>query len=209
MKSVLISIQPKWCELIASGKKTIEVRKTKPKLETPFKVYIYCTKGDSLNYLKRPFFDNYQKYWVDNKAFGANVARANGKVIGEFVCDCIANYEAELWDDETFESIREFYEPDDFAEYGEYEYKPVADNSDDFWKENMLCKASCLTIEELRAYLGAGFTEFYGWGISDLVIYDEPKCLGDFHHCGVNYHFDPVVTKPPQSWCYVEKVGEG
>lgn len=26
MKSVLISIPPKWCELIASGKKTIEVR---------------------------------------------------------------------------------------------------------------------------------------------------------------------------------------
>lgn len=25
MKAVLISIQPKWCELIASGKKTIEV----------------------------------------------------------------------------------------------------------------------------------------------------------------------------------------
>ena len=42
-KAVLISIQPKWCELIASGRKTIEVRKTKPKILTPFKVYIYCT----------------------------------------------------------------------------------------------------------------------------------------------------------------------
>lgn len=42
-KSVLISINPKWCELIASGKKTVEVRKTRPKLETPFKCYIYCT----------------------------------------------------------------------------------------------------------------------------------------------------------------------
>lgn len=44
MKSVMISINPKWCELIVSGKKTVEVRKTKPKLETPFKVYIYMTK---------------------------------------------------------------------------------------------------------------------------------------------------------------------
>ena len=43
-KAVLISIQPKWCELIASGKKTVEVRKTKPKLETPFKCYIYATR---------------------------------------------------------------------------------------------------------------------------------------------------------------------
>lgn len=70
MKSVLISIQPRWCELIASGKKTVEVRKTKPKLETPFKVYIYCTKG-------KPTFTQ--------SAFCEDVS--NGKVIGEFVCD--------------------------------------------------------------------------------------------------------------------------
>lgn len=44
-KAVLMSTQPKWCELIANGKKTVEVRKTRPKLKTPFKVYIYCTKG--------------------------------------------------------------------------------------------------------------------------------------------------------------------
>ena len=48
MKEVLISIQPRWCKLIANGKKTVEVRKTKPKLETPFKAYIYCTKGDPI-----------------------------------------------------------------------------------------------------------------------------------------------------------------
>lgn len=44
MKSVMLSIKPKWCELIASGRKTIEVRKTRPKLEAPFLCYIYCTK---------------------------------------------------------------------------------------------------------------------------------------------------------------------
>ena len=42
-KAVLISIRPKWCEKIVNGEKTIEVRKTRPKLETPFKVYVYCT----------------------------------------------------------------------------------------------------------------------------------------------------------------------
>lgn len=46
MKSILQSIKPQYCELIASGKKTIEVRKTKPKIPTPFKVYGYCTKDD-------------------------------------------------------------------------------------------------------------------------------------------------------------------
>ena len=45
MQAIMISIHPKWCELIASGKKTVEVRKTRPKIETPFKCYIYETKG--------------------------------------------------------------------------------------------------------------------------------------------------------------------
>lgn len=68
-KAVLLSIQPKWCELIASGKKTIEVRKTKPKLPTPFKCYIHQTK--------RTWFYNIY----------SQIADWQGKVIGEFMCD--------------------------------------------------------------------------------------------------------------------------
>lgn len=47
--TLMLSIKPKWCELIASGRKTIEVRKTRPKLETPFKCYIYCTKDKGIS----------------------------------------------------------------------------------------------------------------------------------------------------------------
>ncbi len=88
MKAVLLSIRPKWCELIASGKKTVEIRKTKPKIETPFKCYIYCTYGEGLIEAYDEFLPNYlieqkvskQKTWQNC---------CNGKVIGEFVCDCI------------------------------------------------------------------------------------------------------------------------
>ena len=72
MKSVLLSIQPEWCELIASGKKTIEVRKTRPKIETPFKCYIYETKGNKSKL---------------SSIFESEVS--GGKVIGEFICDKI------------------------------------------------------------------------------------------------------------------------
>ena len=45
-KAVLISIRPEWCEKIINGRKTIEVRKTRPKMDTPFKCYIYkCGNG--------------------------------------------------------------------------------------------------------------------------------------------------------------------
>lgn len=40
-KAVLISIRPEWVEKIANGRKTIEVRKTKPYLSTPFKCYMW------------------------------------------------------------------------------------------------------------------------------------------------------------------------
>lgn len=240
MKSVLISIQPKWCELIASGKKTVEVRKTKPKLDTPFKCYIYETKAPRLKYVFGK--KDYEGYpWFDdmdeNEKHFVKFPQGKGKVIGEFVCDCIANYEAELWDDETYERIQEFFEPDDFSEYGEYEYKTIADNGDDFWRENMLCESSCLTIEELRKYVGLGIATFYGWHISDLVIYDKPKELSEFATICVNDGLNPYkcdkceysykesyeigvyeecccnnlkpLKRPPQSWCYVYPTEKG
>lgn len=193
-----MSIQPKWCELIASGKKTVEVRKTKPKLETPFKVYIYETKGKK-QYFSQPMPIPYNE--------------GKGKVIGEFVCDSITHYDAELWDAETFECIREIYEPDDFTEYGEYEYKIIASNEDDDWKQNPLVKTSCVSIEELRKYLGQEIHDFYAWHISDLVIYDKSKELSEFrlYNCRVEFENGyPIPThtikRPPQSWCYVEGV---
>lgn len=86
MKSVLLSIKPEYCELIASGKKTVEIRKNRPKIDMPFKVYIYCTAGK-------------EEFWVFNgqskrEEFG------NGKVIGEFVCDNITfleNITTDAW----------------------------------------------------------------------------------------------------------------
>lgn len=45
-KAVLLSIRPEWCEKIINGRKTIEVRKTRPKMNPPFKCYIYkCGNG--------------------------------------------------------------------------------------------------------------------------------------------------------------------
>lgn len=165
MKAVLISIQPKWCKLIASGKKTIEVRKTKPKLETPFKAYIYETKTPLR--------------W--NKAHNNIIGGEGGRVIGEFVCDeviKIGNYQE--------------------ADYSYMLWVKDRKTTDE------LCKNACLDEFEIQDYLGANGG--YGWHISELKIYNKPKGLGEFKHCGVNYHYNPPITRPPQSWCYVEGV---
>ena len=154
MKSVLISIKPRWCELIANGEKTLEIRKTKPSLKTPFKCYIYCTKD------KNGWFDFLKK------------VRLDGKVIGEFVCD-------------------------------KYEIFTPTKNRISF-KNFLALHNTCLSLKQIVRYLN-GKTG-YGWHISGLKIYDEPKELSEFYKpilpTGLRYE-DDIIKRPPQSWCYV------
>lgn len=216
MKDVLLSIKPEYCELIA--KKTIEVRKTRPKIETPFKCYIYCTKQKR----KMPY-DLYsdELYRLPNGEikYGCSIELScyspteyskdnflNGKVIGEFVCNKITTifYGCEIM-------------------YGiDYPNKHA----------KQLEAASCLSLEELKHY--ANDADVYGWHISDLKIYDKPKELSDFGVlCPEFLKVSPIcegcryentlyngleppefdckcdglkpLTRPPQSWCYVEE----
>lgn len=161
MKAVLISTHPKWCELIASGKKTIEVRKTRPKIDTPFKCYIYCTKGS---------FDI--TYCLDLSKYSVKkVSEGRGKVIGEFVCNGIMRPNNNL---------------------------------------SRMAKESLLTENELFEYSNG--KPLYGWRISDLKIYEKPKSLGEFKKaclkgdCNSCIYEECKLTRPPQSWCYVEEL---
>lgn len=158
------------------------------------------------------------------------MAKLLGKVIGEFVCDSITQYESEFWDDETYEAIHQVYEPLDFEEYGEYERELIATNDDDNRLNNPLFKGSCLSWEEMRKYIGQDIHTFYGWHISDIKIYDIPRDLNEFSRYGAhirggccikdnckhyisNGYFEPpecskegcTITRPFQSWGYVEQ----
>lgn len=180
MKAVLISIQPKWCEKIFNGSKSIEIRKSRPSIPTPFKVYVYMTKRKWIFKLL-PFLKN-----------------RFAKGIGEFICDKVDAY--------TFSNYEAQYRINDV----------------DLMK-------TCLNFPELIAY-GKGKT-IYGWHISDLKIYNKPKELGEFRklfpfskyclNCELNENrtkkgfnteycsacscFKVNLTRPPQSWCYVEE----
>lgn len=184
-KAVMISIQPTWCKLIANGIKTVEIRKTKPKLEAPFKCYIYCTQNTDilwiLNKNVRTQFVPKIADIIKAKAVG-DATKANGKVIGEFMCNFIYEFT---------EENQEFCGPS---------YDAIQ-----------------LTPKELSDY--ANGKTVYGWHISDLIIYDEPKRISYFcspcdkqHGCDCNYckrhSGQKPITRPPQSWCYVEEAGE-
>lgn len=192
-KAVLISIRPQWCELIANGKKTIEVRKTRPKIETPFKCYIYCT-------IRPPYlvygnvFDGgsfVDKYCLTHGYSKSDADRIwgtmNGKVIGEFVCDRIEDYSEWKYDHAALLRHIDLYA----ATNGDYKF--------------------------LSEYIPE--KKGFGWHISDLVIYDEPKKLQEFYgycngycgsyckwysQCSISEYSCALNCRPPQSWCYVE-----
>ena len=208
--AVLLSVRPKWCELIANGKKTVEVRKTKPKAEPPFKCYIYCTKPKMITkYVFKP--EDYPEYMrpekpvfckvPDGSSPYCSVVNGNGKVIGEFECDVIFTMSITYSDPTSRIALKEF-------------------------------PYTCLTDQQIIDYLGNG-NQGYGWHISNLVIYDKPKEIRDFCYptekycekemCGGcpkdqvmgldgDYAFDcewqRPIKRPPQSWCYVQDLEE-
>ena len=186
MKAVLISIRPKWVEKIVSGEKTLEVRKTRPKLETPFKCYIYCTEAKKrLVTILKDGDENYGEIHHGKPVFikveDGSVCDMWGKrqkIVGEFTCDRIDEY-----DDDTIFSFR--YE--DYARWNDFDLD-----------------RACMHPEDFQNYANGKW--LYGWHISDLKIYDQPKELGEFEGLRkTKFGYAPVeIKRPPQSWCYVE-----
>ena len=188
MRSVLISIQPKWCELIANGSKTIEVRKTKPKLDTPFKVYIYCTK---------PFY---------RKGDGYFQGKYCGKVIGEFVCDEIecftTDYRANKEQTERISKLScvswlgmAEYEINSHCLYGWHISNLVIYDKPRELSE-FVVEGDCLN----------GDCKKCKWFDSGNDYNVEADCLLPY-----DFHFKKAVKplfRPPQSWCYVESLGD-
>ena len=186
MRAVMISIRPEWCRKIMSGDKTVEVRKTRPKLATPFKCYIYCTEGAGKHTLNIPVTtERLVEHLCDTGSMiSLNCPIGNGKVIGEFICDKIT------WID-----------PGDFV---------VREDA------LRALQGSCLSIKEAEDYAGwkkgmplSERKGLYGWHISDLKIYDKPIALNDpdspwFLVEGDDYTKVKRLHRPPQSWCYVE-----
>ena len=86
-----------------------------------------------------------------------------------------------------------------------------------------LVLSGCISVEDIWAYTNKGEKDLTEISISDLVIYDKPKELSEFKKAGflteenwlaalypnTHCHYEAWakkfdITKPPQSWCFVE-----
>lgn len=166
MKAVMLSLRPQWCEKIFNGSKSIEVRKSRPSLDMPFKVYVYETKGAT------------DTPWVDED--GHFIYKGRGEIIGSFVCDRITCCQ---------------------AYYGESGEKHLT---------NLFgcdVKNTCLTEHEMFDYIiGKDKKEGTGWlwHIIEPKLFDKPRELSEFMLGGGWIAGRFPITRPPQSWCYVE-----
>lgn len=183
-KAVLISIHPKWIELIAAGHKTVEVRKREPKLHSPFKCYMYQTR-------LRWLFNLLDKLGMSGIAEKLRVS--GGKVVGEFVCDHIECFTTDyrMNKDQTKRISKQSCL--DMVELMEYEGS-----------------SPCLYawhIKDVQIYdKPKEITDFYK---PDRCPYNgENGCTYPYHcyRAGQIKRCGEELEKAPQSWCYVDEV---
>lgn len=191
MKSILLSVKPKWCELIASGKKTIEVRKTRPKIDTPFKVYIYETKTGYVSKSK------------ENDGL-IPIKYSTGKVIGEYICDAILPISIKYSDPKSKVALREF----PYTCLTDKDIMNYLGNG----KTGYGWHISDLKIYDKPKELNEFIRICSEWEKEDLTN----KCLKCNHYfrsysecfAGCDCDGELSIKRPPQSWCYVEEGGK-
>ena len=182
MKSILLSIKPKYVELIARGEKTIEVRKTAPK-EVPFKAYIYESRNGGHRCKHCNEKDSCYSYAPKN----VGCYNGRGKVIGEFICNNASELDYVYYWNNGYE----------FATC--LTYRQVAD----YGKGKTLYGWH---ISDLKIYdKPKELSEFSRpCSYSGLCF----SCKRTSFKKDGNLLCNTKITRPPQSWMHVEDLGE-
>ena len=185
MKAIIKAFSPKKCEKIFNGEMTINVCKIAPKLDPPFKVYVYRTK------------DKGGKAII-NKVL--NSVYSGGKVIGEFVCDRVIEYSYQIIACAKFE-VNGAYVKD------ENRYNAGACLS----AEEMYVYSNGKPLHGL--HITAPKLYDTPKELSEFRKPDEPFHTAEINENGNvvfcdGYKEGERLTRPPRSWFYVKEIEE-
>lgn len=206
MKAIIQCYTPAEVERIARGEQTVKVCKTAPK-DTPFKVYIYCTKPKVFGDLIMCKSEENSKLFGYGSIVGINRGFREsedellfGKVVGDYVCERVDN---------IVPSASRYMINNDIA------------------YTNKVAKGSCLYFNDLKKYLGNKVGR--ALHITAVKFYDEPKSLNSFkiacnksiqcnsceyralvwHEDKKDFYYEcgrPAITHAPLAWQYVEEL---
>lgn len=212
MKAIIQSVNPEHVfNMRVSGKrfplKRIEVRKSAPK-ETPFKAYIYETKQKEKSFVSTT---------IDGVKTEVIIRRGGcGKVVGEYICrkveivradNMIQAYysnrpETRVTDEQLFAYANgrplKFLYMEDVIFYD----KPK--ELGEFWAYNKELHNRFENEENFCCYDG---TNEYGELINECAVFNKniTRCYSCWEEWSGWCH---RITRPPQSWCYVEELEE-
>lgn len=189
MNAVMISVPPNDCKLIANGVKNIILTKIKPKLETPFKCYIYETQG------KLRWCNKCQDTECERPCPGCACYEGRGKVIGDFVCDKIITAE-----------LGEYYKiPLEATQIDAYVLMDYADDKTVYgWHISNLKiydKPKSLNEFEKPCKKGIRF-EIESESFFNNCVHCP--CLVESDNSLISVECFNSLTQPPRSWCYIK-----
>lgn len=183
--AVLISIRPEWVNRIISGEKTVEIRKNRPSLKTPYKCYVYVTKQ------RKPF------------TVRTSGRRYDGRVVAEFICDKITRLTHIGFTGcpgINLVAMPNNYTADDSFNFSDScltigQMEEYLNGGDGYaWH-----------VSELEIYdAPKELNEFHTWKKCKSCSksgYESTACAYD-ENCMV----PAMITKAPQSWCFVEEL---
>lgn len=162
MKSIIQKLTPKDCEAIVLGKQNVILSRVTTKLEYPFTVYIYCAKdkyqlyGDGQNVVADHFSLLNEKA---QKGFEktSKLSLWNGKIIGEYTCNEIHDF--------PFTDISSAIANRKAVKL------PLTDE---------ILLNSGISWEQAYKFSSGLQKDIYGWHVTNLIIYDQPKELNQF-----------------------------
>lgn len=206
MKSIIISIKPYWVFLIIAKTMGRNIAK-----EKTIEVRKTCPKDDEWNKIGKIYCTkDKQSFNCIPKEYQPFMQKFLGKVIGEFVCNEITRIARCGYDNERIELN-------------------IVDQNLTIKKLDEVFLSRCqLSYSDIEKYANGG--EVYGWHISNLKLYKEPKDISESYKDGMLSYDDWLygiyngdggarssyesyknafkLSKAPQSWCYVEGVKE-
>lgn len=205
MKTIMISVQPQWVEKILNGEKTIEIRKTMPSRELPIKVYIYCTKDKKQ---KLAFHETLQRYGIYPIN---NTCCLNGKVVAEFTLNKVSQFD--------YGGLKFFDMKDQLLKNACLNDEELCNYIQD--KVGYAWHIDDLKIYDTPKELSEFKTTPYCFNVKNIEFKENAfgEYVPQYHEnsfCKVCKYYDgdwgdckksfKPLTRPPQSWCYVEEL---